>query len=693
MRPEILFPLFSDTSTLKGVGPKLKSGLDSLCGRHVIDILWKQPRNYVFRNLYPNIASCLQGDIVTLEVTIGKHDIPARHSKTPYRISAFDDSGEISLVFFKAGSAYMQSNYPEGEKRYISGRIEMYGDARQMPHPDFIEENINNIPTVEPIYPQCAGVSSKVFTRTVKTALQNLPDLNEWLDSKILEKYKWHSFSDSLRALHNPQSKSDTDEDNIYRKRLAYDELLSNQMTIAISRMIGRNKKGFALSGDNTLRNSVLSSLPFTLTNAQQEALKEIYADMNSTAPMMRLLQGDVGSGKTVVALMAILNAVECSKQSLLIAPTEILARQHFEGFSKLLKGTTIAPILLTGRSKGKVRDEILEKIASGASPIIIGTHALFQNDVHYNDLGLIVIDEQHRFGVQQRIALHNKGKNPHLLAMTATPIPRTLLMTAFGDMETSKLNEKPAGRQPIDTRIMSVDKVDGIAQALSRAVDDNKQAYWVCPLVEESETLDLASVEQRSQYICLMFGEDKIDLLHGKMKADEKDLAMRRFQSGDAKILVATTVIEVGVDVPNASIMIIEQSERFGLSQLHQLRGRVGRGSDASTCLLVYGKMTMMAKERLTTMRNTEDGFVIAEADLKLRGPGDILGTRQSGLPELKIADLHLDSDLLEIAKKDAQYIIDTDPKLDSLRGVNISTLLYLFERDKAITTLRSSG
>ena len=693
MRPEILFPLFRDNTSLKGVGPKLKAGLDKLCGKSVLDVLWHMPRNHIQRIKAPSIANCLQGDIVTLKVVIGSHTVPDKHSKIPYRISAFDNSGEISLVFFKAGSAYMQQHYPEGETRYISGRIEMYGERKQMPHPDFIEKDIKDIPLIEPIYPQGAGVSTKQISRIVSVAMQSLPQLDEWIDPTILAKEKWKSFYDSMQVMHYPTTIKDIEPDSPHRKRLAYDELLSNQITIAISRMVGRRKKGTPIKGDETLRNSVINDLPFTLTNAQMKSLDEIYEDMNNNQPMMRLLQGDVGAGKTLVALLAMLNAVEVGSQALLISPTEILAKQHFKIFSKILSVVNIEPVLLTGKISRKDRTQVLESIANGNSPIIIGTHALFQEDVLYKNLSLIVIDEQHRFGVQQRISLHKKGENPHLLAMTATPIPRTLLMTAFGDMETSKLDEKPAGRLPIDTRVMSMDKIDTITYALRRAIAENKQAYWVCPLVEESETLDLASVEERYNYLCNMFGPDAIALVHGKMKPDEKDDAMQRFQSGQANILVATTVIEVGVDVPNASIMIIEQSERFGLSQLHQLRGRVGRGQNASSCLLLYGNLTVTAKKRLTTMRETEDGFAIAQADLELRGPGDILGTRQSGLPEFKIADLHIDSDLLEMAKNNAKYILEMDPTLENDMGGKIRTLLYLYERDKAITTLRHSG
>ncbi len=474
------------------------------------------------------------------------------------------------------------------------------------------------------------------------------------------------------------------------RSRLAYDELLANQLTLALVRDRQRKINGRSFPQSQDLRAKIENVLPFELTGAQKRTLHDIDQDMETQARMLRLLQGDVGSGKTIVAAMAMMNAVESGAQAAIMAPTEILARQHEQSLKEWLSAAGVRSVTLTGRDKGKSRDLILKQIKDGIAQVVIGTHAIFQPDVEYHDLGLAVIDEQHRFGVHPRLELSNKTKGTDILVMTATPIPRTLALTAYGDMEVSKIDEKPPGRKPIETMLFSKDKMDQVVAGLQRKITEGVRIYWVCPLVEESEVLDLAAAEERYDILKATFGE-RIGLIHGRMKPAEKDEVMSKFADGALDILVATTVIEVGVNVPEATIMVIEHAERFGLSQLHQLRGRVGRGAEQSYCFLIYsGPLGEIAKERLSIMRDTEDGFVIAEKDLELRGSGDILGTKQSGVTDFKLANLAAHSDLLATARDDAKLIINQDPKLESERGTALKTLLYLFERDQAIKYFR---
>ena len=526
----------------------------------------------------------------------------------------------------------------------------------------------------------------------MRAALQLVPELPEWHDPALVARHKWPDLASALRTIHNPEDAADLSPDHPARQRLAYDELLANQLALSLIRAKMRKLGGRVTNGAGDLRQKLAANLPFAMTGAQQRALADIYDDMASEGRMLRLLQGDVGSGKTVVALMAMLNAVECGRQAAIMAPTEILARQHFETIGPLLEQIGIKCAILTGRDKGKARKATLEGFANGDVQIAVGTHALFQDDVVFSDLAFAVVDEQHRFGVHQRLMLAGKGQAVDVLVMTATPIPRTLTLTAFGDMEVSRLDEKPPGRKPVDTRVLPIDKVDDVISGIGRAMRTGTKIYWVCPLVEDSEILDLQAAEERYRILVELFGDARVGLVHGKMKAKEKDEVMERFAHGDTSILVATTVIEVGVNVPDATIMVIEHSERFGLAQLHQLRGRIGRGDAASTCLLLYGNpLGQVSKARLKIMRETEDGFIIAEEDLKLRGAGEVLGTRQSGLQEYRLANLELHGDLLAIARDDARLIVDRDPDLQKTRGEALRLLLYLFERDEAVRYFRS--
>ncbi len=699
MRPEILTPLFVDVSTIKGIGEKLARLFakllrgDEAQPARLVDVLMHLPTRVIDRRYRCNIAQLPQSGIATLEVVIGRHKPPPRGSRLPYKIEAHDDTGLMSLVFFATHTEQMLRTYPEGQRRLISGEISWFGPEAQMAYPDFVLrlEEAAKIPELETVYPMTAGLSGKTIGKASLAALERMPSLPEWQDADWLARQAWPSFNGALTTAHHPKVSGEVSLLSSERQRLAYDELLANQLALALVRAQMKRRAGRAMVGDGTLSSAIVKSLPYSLTAAQVFALAEISADMAKPERMIRLLQGDVGSGKTVVALLALCNAVEADAQGALMAPTEILARQHFEGLTRLTAHTDLRIALLTGREKGKAREEVLSRLALGAIDILIGTHALFQDGVEFNDLGLAVIDEQHRFGVHQRLALQSKGGDVDLLVMTATPIPRTLALTVYGDMDVSHLTEKPAGRQPIDTRVMPVGRIDDIVAGLHRSLAAGARAYWVCPLVEESEFVDSAAAQKRFEALAEVFTE-KVGLVHGRMKGPEKDAVMAAFKSGTISILVATTVIEVGVDVPEASIMVIENAERFGLAQLHQLRGRVGRGASKSTCILLYqDPLGEVAKKRLSIMRETEDGFLIAEEDLKLRGAGEMLGTMQSGLPLFKLADLSVHGELLATARDDAQLILARDAALTTSRGQALRNLLYLFERDQAIRLLSS--
>lgn len=692
MRPENLFPLFKSVTSLKGVGARTAELIEKVAGPHIVDLLWHLPTDIIDRRYTPKIAEARPDSIATITLRITKH-YPPHNKRSPYKIVGMDDTGAMNLVFFRARPDYLMKTLPENETRVVSGRVEKFGDALQMTHPDHIVTagEIETLSKVEPVYPLTAGLSLKVLGKVMTAALEVPEVLPEWLDKPLVEREKWPTWRDAVLKVHAPESESDLVQETPPRRRLAYDELLSNQLALALVRAHMKRTRGLSLKGDGSLRRKVLNALPFTLTGSQELAIQEIDADLAAEHRMLRLLQGDVGSGKTVVALMAMLSAVEAGGQAVLMAPTEILARQHHATLSSMAEAAGLQPLLLTGRERGKNREGLLEKLNSGAARLAVGTHALFQDDVAYNDLRVAVIDEQHRFGVHQRLTLASKGRAVDVLVMTATPIPRTLMLTAYGDMDVSRLMEKPAGRKPIQTVLISQDRLDEVVSAVRRARETGARVYWVCPLIEESETSDMAAAEARYDHLKSIFG-DRVGLVHGRLKGAEKDAVMAAFKDGGIDILVATTVIEVGVDVPEATVMVIEHAERFGLAQLHQLRGRIGRGADKSTCLLLHaGHLGETAKARLKTMRETDDGFVIAEKDLELRGAGELLGTRQSGLPEFRLADIAIHGDLLQIARDDAELILRNDPELESERGQALRQLLYLFERDAAIRYLRS--
>ncbi|HZH52160.1 MAG TPA: ATP-dependent DNA helicase RecG [Microvirga sp.] len=702
LRPSILDPLFAPASTLPGVGPKIAPLLDRLVGEpgrptRVMDLLFHLPSGGVSREMKGSIADAPIGEPVTLSVTVVAHRPPPPGRRAPYRILVEDETGDVSLVFFNVQKARLEKLLPVGERRYVSGKIELWDAMRQMVHPDRIldEKGVANLPAVEAVYGLTEGLSSRMVARYIGAALERVPRLPEWQDAAWLDRNSLPDFARALEAIHRPESAAQVSDEALAkspaRKRLAYDELLASQLALALVRSRMRRLPGRVNAGDGHLVERIKRALPFGLTASQAKAVEDIRHDLVADKKMLRLLQGDVGSGKTVVGLLAMASAIEAGRQAALMAPTEILARQHCERIAPLAEQAGLSMALLTGRDKGATRKAILAGLADGSIDIAVGTHALFQEGVAFKDLGIAVVDEQHRFGVHQRLALGSKGEAVDILVMTATPIPRTLALTYFGDMDVSILNEKPAGRKPIATKLISIERLDEVVGAMGRAIAAGDQVYWVCPLVGESETVDLAAAEERFEQLKSVFG-DHVGLVHGKMAGRDKDAAMERFSRGETKILVSTTVIEVGVDVPNATIMVIEHAERFGLAQLHQLRGRVGRGSRSSTCLLLYkGPLGQTAQARLEMMRQTEDGFRIAEEDLRLRGEGEVLGTRQSGLPGFKLARLEVDGDLLAAARDDARLIVDRDPDLVSERGQALRVLLYLFERDSAIRLLRA--
>ncbi|MEF3365586.1 ATP-dependent DNA helicase RecG [Methylocystis sp. 9N] len=699
MRPSLLDPLFGRVAALPGVGPKTAKLFDRLLAKpggeaRVLDLLFHLPSNVIDRSARPTIAAAPLDTMVVLKVRVAELRRPqGRYSKAPYRVLVEDETGDVELVFFLANQDWIERSLPLGATRWISGRIELYDGRRQIVHPDRVldEAGFAKLPVFEAVYGLTEGLQARYVLRATEEALARLPALPEWQDASVLAANKLPPFVEALRAAHRPENAGALSVQHPARQRLALDELLASQLALRLIRAKLRRPAGRAHIGDGRFTRAIEAALPFRLTGAQRRTLKDIDADLASDKRMLRLVQGDVGSGKTIVAALAIARVAESGRQSALMAPTEILARQHYERLAPLFEGAGLRIALLTGRVKPSERAGLHAAIGAGEIDVVIGTHALVQGDLAFHDLGLAVVDEQHRFGVEQRLALGAKGDGVDVLVMTATPIPRTLALTAFGDMDCSALDEKPPGRTSVSTRALPADRIGEVVGGLQRALAQGARAYWVCPLVEENEELDLAAAEARHADLVTYFGAS-VGLVHGRMKGAEKDAVMEGFQRGEIKILVATTVIEVGVDVPEATIMVIEHAERFGLAQLHQLRGRVGRGKGESSCLLLYkGPLSEAAKARLTTIRQTEDGFRIAEEDLRLRGEGEILGVRQAGLPGFRLADLSAHARLLAIARDDAELILRRDPDLVSERGAALRALLYLFERDEAVRLLRA--
>ncbi len=694
MRPALLNPLFAPITSLAGVGPKQDKLFRYLLDRaetpRLVDLLLHLPASVIDRRARPKIRDAVPGTVVTLEVAVDRHrPAPPGRSRAPHLVYASDDTGSVILTYFRAQPGYIEKLLPVGETRFVSGTAQMFDGMLQIVHPDRVvdAEAFAKLPSIDPVYPLTEGLAIGSVRRAMTQALQKLPDLPEWISPEVLRRCSFPALSEALNRVHNPVELTDILPDGPFWSRLAFDELLAGQLALALVRAQLRRPAGVRNAGDGHLRRKIIDVLPYALTASQQEAAKAIASDLNQPVRMLRLLQGDVGSGKTVVALLAAAAAAEAGKQSALMAPTEILARQHIKTIAPLAEQAGMQVAILTGREKGNERREILARLAAGEIDLLVGTHALIQDEVVFKALALAIVDEQHRFGVRERLTLTGKGDAVDVLVLSATPIPRTLVLTYFGDMDVSELREKPAGRQAIDTRAVPDTRLGEIIEAVGRALNSGKLVYWICPLVEESETVShLTNAEQRFETLRKRFGE-RVGLVHGRMKGTEKDRVMASFAAGEIQVLVATTVVEVGVDVPAATIMVIENAERFGLSQLHQLRGRIGRGAEASTCLLLYHEpLGEIASARLRVIRETTDGFRIAEEDLRLRGEGDILGIRQSGMPGYRIARSEVHGQLIAQARDEALRIMKDNPKLQGERGEALRCLLYLYERDEAI-------
>ncbi|MEX0329733.1 MAG: ATP-dependent DNA helicase RecG [Ruegeria sp.] len=687
-RPEVLFPLFAGLETLDGVGPKTAQLLAQLGVETPRDVLFALPYAVIDRRRRETIQGADLPTTLTVEVTVGAHR-PPRNRGGAYRIHVDDSQADFQLVFFHARGDYLNKILPQGSRRVVSGKLELFEGMVQMVHPDHVVApgDAAELPEFEPVYRLTQGVTQKTAYKAAQSALARLPDLAEWADPNQIAQKGWPGWAAAIQAAHHPQGADDVAQFAPARERLAYDELLAHQLTLALARQREKKARGVVSVGTGELQRRVLQSLPYRPTAAQDRAIGEIVDDMASTARMNRLLQGDVGAGKTLVAFIALLVAVEAGGQGVMMAPTEILARQHLEGLRPLAEEAGVVLEILIGRDKGAERKAKLAALARGDIQILVGTHAVFQSDVAFKELRLAIVDEQHRFGVRQRMELSEKGQGADVLVMTATPIPRSLALAQYGDMDVSVLDEKPPGRKPIKTAILSTQRMDEVVDHLRRAIADGRQCYWVCPLVDESEVSDLTAAEERFKRLRALLGDQVVGLVHGQMPPAEKDAAMAAFQTGQTKVLVATTVIEVGVNVPNATIMVIERAEIFGLAQLHQLRGRVGRGEGASTCLLMYqAPISESGRKRLEVLRETEDGFRIAETDLQMRGAGDLIGTAQSGLPKFRIADLERQAGLMAVAQTDARALLSSDPKLTSERGQAARVLLWLMKQDQAI-------
>src|SRR5229473_1446435 len=674
MRPALLNPLFAPVTTLAGVGPKQDKLLRYLLGRdetpRLVDLLLHLPSQVIDRRARPKVRDAAQGTVVTLEVTVDRHrPPPPRNSRAPYLVYASDDTGDVVLTYFRSPPGYVEKLLPVGAKRYVSGTLQMYDGIPQIVHPDRVVDDaaFAKLSGIDPVYPLTEGLALGSLRRAIAQALQKLPELPEWISPEVIRRCKFPPIREALTRVHIPVELTDILPDGPFWSRLAFDELLAGQLALALVRAQLRRPAGDRNAGDGHLRNKIIDALPYSLTSSQQQAAAAISDDLRQPVRMLRLLQGDVGSGKTVVALLAAAAVTEVGKQAALMAPTEILARQHIKTITPLAERAGLRVAILTGREKGKERRDILARLAAGEIDFLVGTHALIQDDVVFKALALAVVDEQHRFGVRERLALTAKGEAVDVLVLSATP----------------------AGRQPIDTRAVPNSRLSEVMDGIGRALHAGKLVYWICPLVEESEAEGiehLTNATERFESLQERFG-DRVGLVHGQMRGSEKDRVMAQFAAGEIGLLVATTVVEVGVDVPAATIMVIENAERFGLAQLHQLRGRIGRGSEASTCLLLYKEpLSEMSTARLKVIRETTDGFRIAEEDLKLRGEGDVLGVRQSGLPGYRIARTDVHAQLITQARDEALRIMKDNPRLKGERGEALRALLYLFERDEAL-------
>jgi len=684
MRPKILYKLFSNLETIKGIGPKNAKLIERLCGKYLLDLILHRPIAYIDRRNSPKIKDLSNNSIVTLILKVDGHT-PSFNKRMPYKITCSDDTGQLNIVYFNLRGPYLKKMFPIGSKKVVSGKVEEFNGIFQMTHPQHIadESNLDSVKKIECVYPLTAGISSKIIQKSINSSLAIIDDLPEWIPNDYLQKNNWTSWKKSIYEMHNPNELKE-DKEDIYLNRLVFDELLSQQLTVRLIKNKISKLKGNIIKPNGSLLEHLKSHLSFELTDDQNQAIKEISKDQSSPNKMLRLIQGDVGSGKTIVALHSMIQCAENSKKSILMAPTEILAEQHYNTIMLFAEKLKLSCALITASNKKNHNYE---------SDILIGTHALFQDKVSIDNIGLIVIDEQHRFGVHQRILLNEKAGNEcDILLMTATPIPRTLELASYGDMDITKIVQKPKNRKPIITKSINLNKIESLKEALTKKLKQQEKIYWVCPLVDESDKMDLQSVNQRVLDIQKYYKDFNVEMVHGQMKQEEKNKIMDNFKNFKTQILVATSVIEVGIDDPDATVIIIENSERFGLSQLHQLRGRVGRGTKQSTCILLFdGPLTENAKRRINVMKETNDGFKIAEEDLSIRGAGEILGTRQSGLPNFRLTDLNVHKSLMTQAREMAIKIVDKDPELSSDQGKTLRLLLHLFNNQVAIDYLKS--
>ncbi|MFL2801784.1 MAG: ATP-dependent DNA helicase RecG [Paracoccaceae bacterium] len=695
IRPQFLFPLFGTLENLKGIGSKSIFNLKKLAILKPLDFLYSFPSNLKIRKFTNTINDFFENEIIILKVKIINHHL--QYFKGPLNIEVTDGFNNINLIFFNAKKDWIKKNFPINHERFISGKLEKYKNKYQIIHPDYIEtiDNLAQIPEIEPIYSLTKGISQKIFQNSIKQILKFLPkeiSYFEWIDEKRLKKMNWSNFNDSLKRIHNPKTINDISLNSNYRLRLAYDELLSHQLSLVIARSFSKkiNKRRKKIS--QKLCNLIKQKLPFSLTISQEKCIAEIKSDLLKNERMYRLIQGDVGSGKTLVAFFSILFIAENGGQSALMVPTDILAKQHYSNFQKYTQDLGINTVLLTGKMKANEKNKALQTIKSGEADIIVGTHSLFQKGVIFDKLELVIIDEQHKFGVRQRHDLIQKGENLDILVMTATPIPRTLELANYGDMDISRITEKPLNRKKIKTSIISEKKIEVLIPRLIEICNKGVQCYWVCPLIEEGDKSELVAIEQRFSSLKTFLPNINIEILHGKMTEEEKNEIMTSFKDGNIQILLATTVIEVGIDVPNATVIVIECAERFGLAQLHQLRGRVGRGELNSNCILIYSKnVSKFGKERLEVLRKFDNGFDIAEEDLKMRGGGNPIGSQQSGIPKFQIANLDIDKDLLFYAHEDANQIIKDNKYLIGKKGKNFRILLHLMNKDKSLSLLKA--